>query len=178
MVAASRRSGGGERVRVKPAAVHPTGREHGGRRDHPRPHAGFEVAPHAGAHRLAAAIGLEALEVQAQLAGPPPQVRILQASLVGEQQVVHLPKAALQSRRLGAAQWGHSKSAYSITTGADPEPRTWSSGPGAGTGAERRALKLRAGRTPPPARRRSGWRPAAPPARRPDSSSAPPRRGR
>ena len=43
---------------------------------------------------------LEALEVQPELLGALPQVRVVQVALVGVQRVVHLPEAPLQRRRL------------------------------------------------------------------------------
>ena len=58
------------------------------------------------AHRVAAPVGVEALEVEPERPGTLPQVRILEPALVGEQQVVHLPEAALEPRRLGGAGRG------------------------------------------------------------------------
>ena len=46
----------------------------------------------------AAPVGVEAVEVQPERPRPLPQVGILEPALVGEQQVVHLPEAALERR--------------------------------------------------------------------------------
>ena len=116
---------------------------------------GQEVALHPLAHGLAAPVGLEAIQVEPEPLGALPQVGILQPGGVGEQEVVHLPEAALapgrlgrargrpgarvagldrevakhpahvpsrQSRAVSAAQNGHSKSAYSMTSGRRAEP--------------------------------------------------------
>ena len=52
---------------------------------------------------IGAPIGLEAVEVDAEVTAALPQVRRVQVPLVGEQRVVHLPKPALKRRRLGSA---------------------------------------------------------------------------
>ena len=82
--------------------------EHRRRRDHAGADPRAEVALDAVAHRVAAAVGVKALEVEPELLGPAPQVRVLEPRLVGEQRVVHLPEAALAPRpprrRTAAAQ--------------------------------------------------------------------------
>jgi hypothetical protein len=52
---------------------------------------------------LAAPVGVEPLQVEAERRGPLPQMRILDPRRIGEQQVVHLPELALQRGRLGRA---------------------------------------------------------------------------
>ena len=143
---------------------------------------------HAVGDGLAAPVGLEPLEVEPELRGALPQVRILEPPLVGEQQVVHLPEAVLERRRLGRAcrrPGPRVTRAHREVTEHPPEPHarraagaarrstgtrsrrtrspaarraarvTWSSGDGAGTGAEPRSVKPRRRRRD---RRRSGWR--------------------
>ena len=65
-----------------------------------------EVALDALGHGVGAPVGLEALEVEAERLGARPQVRVLEAALVGEQRVVHLPERALARGRLGRARRG------------------------------------------------------------------------
>ena len=67
----------------------------------PRADAAPEVAldPVRGLSR--AAVGLEALEVEAHQPGPLPEVRVVEVALVLEERVMHLPEPALPRRRLG-----------------------------------------------------------------------------
>ena len=56
------------------------------------------------AHRVAAAVLIEAVEIEPEPPRPLPQVRVLEAGRVGEQRVVHLPEAPLQTGGLGGAR--------------------------------------------------------------------------
>ena len=51
-------------------------------------------------HRPAAPVELETLELERQLAGVPPEVRIGERPLAVEQQLVHLPELPVKSRGL------------------------------------------------------------------------------
>ena len=57
-------------------------------------------------HGVAAAVALEALEIEPEPLRALPQMRVLESPLIGEQRVVHLPEAALQPGRLGRAGRG------------------------------------------------------------------------
>ena len=61
---------------------------------------------HPGPNRLAAPVGVEALDVQPKRPRSLPQVRILEPCSVDEQQVVHLPETALKRGGLGGACGG------------------------------------------------------------------------
>src|SRR5439155_8460004 len=78
--------------------------EQRGRRHHTGPDSGTEVRLDPLPDRVGAAISLEAIEVEAELPGALPQVRIVEPALVGEQRVVHLPEAVLERRGLGGAR--------------------------------------------------------------------------
>ena len=141
-----------------------------------------------GEHRVGAAVGVEALDVEPELLGARPQVRVLEPALVGEQRVVHRPEArpaAPRPRRrrrprtpAGARTSPGSAGSRPRSPPAAPRtrrrtgtrsrrrrspggrrPRTWSSGPTGGSGAELRSLRT--------ARRRSGSRRADRPGARP-----------
>src|SRR5690349_21212391 len=79
------------------------GRERRGRGDDPRPDAGIEVPLDPGEDRLRAAVGVEALDVEAEGPRALPQVRIVEPPLVGVERVVHGPEGVLERRRLGGA---------------------------------------------------------------------------
>ena len=57
-------------------------------------------------HRVRAAVGVEAGDVEPEPFGALPQVRVLEPALVGEQRVVHRPERALQRGGLGGAGRG------------------------------------------------------------------------
>src|SRR2546430_15162 len=65
-----------------------------------------EVAADSGGGFLGAAVGLEAVDVQAEVPGPLPQVGVLEAALVGVERVVQLPEAPLARGGLGGARTG------------------------------------------------------------------------
>src|SRR5205085_9705228 len=52
---------------------------------------------------IAAAIAVEPLEIEPERLGTLPEVWVLESPLIGEQEVVHLPEAALQASRLSRA---------------------------------------------------------------------------
>ena len=60
-------------------------------------------------HGVGAAVGVEALHIEAERLCAGPQMRVLESPLVGEQRVVHAPERALQSRRLAAHAAGHAR---------------------------------------------------------------------
>ena len=129
-------------------------REGGRRRRRPRRAAPSRTSrAHPRGDRVGAApVGLEAVEVEAQRSARGPQVRVVDAPLVGEQRVVERPERALaappprprgrgtargcfalqrevaeddahaarrlQRARAATAQYGHVKSAYTITSGS------------------------------------------------------------
>src|SRR3954447_13260337 len=68
---------------------------------HPGAHAGPEVRGDAGFHRLRAAVGVEARDVEPEPLRTFPEVRVLEPPLVGEQRVVHGPEGALDGGGLG-----------------------------------------------------------------------------
>src|SRR5436853_6306577 len=80
--------------------------EQGRGRHHAGANAGFEVAAHALDDGVGTAVGLEARQVQAEPAGALPEVRLVEASLVAVECVVHLPEAALPRGRLRGARAG------------------------------------------------------------------------
>src|SRR6185312_11939211 len=86
-------------IRLQSAVIEDRGRRHDA-----RPHAALEVAPHAREDRIGAAVGVEALDVEAERARPLPQVRVLQARLIGVERGVHLREAALEAGRLRRAR--------------------------------------------------------------------------
>src|SRR5829696_9557279 len=67
-----------------------------GRRGHTSPHAAAEVSLHSLGRGAGPAVGLEALEVEPESLGAPPQMRVVEVALILEQRVVHLPEAALE----------------------------------------------------------------------------------
>lgn len=69
--------------------------EDGGGAGDAGPDAGLEVAPHACGNRLGAAIGLEAVEIEAEALGPLPEVRVVDVAAVGVERVDHLEEAPL-----------------------------------------------------------------------------------
>lgn len=69
--------------------------------------AGFEVAADAGRDGIGAAVGLEALEVEPEVLGALPEVRVIGVGAVLIQRVDHLEEAALQASGLsGGVQGG------------------------------------------------------------------------
>src|SRR5689334_5552271 len=61
----------------------------------------LEVAADAGGGDVGAAVGLEALEVEAELPSTLPEVRVVDAAPVGVERVDHLEEATLQAGGLG-----------------------------------------------------------------------------
>ena len=69
--------------------------EHARGRDHPGAHPGLKIPPDPFRHRRAAAVALKPGEIKAEPLGTLPQVRVLEAAGIGEQEVMHLPEASL-----------------------------------------------------------------------------------
>lgn len=61
---------------------------------------GLEVAADAGGNRIGAAIGLEAVDIEAELLDPPPEMGIVDVGAVGVERVDHREEGALQAGRL------------------------------------------------------------------------------
>lgn len=78
-----------------------TSREERRGADDAGPDAGLEIAADPVPDLLGAALGLEALEVEAEPLGPLPEVGIVDAATLGIDGVDHLEEAALPPRRLG-----------------------------------------------------------------------------
>ena len=146
------------------------------RRRHARAHAPAEVARAPVRRRRRAPVGVEAREVEPEPLGARPQVRVLEAALVGEQRVVHRPERVLARGRLGRAGGGQrprvarahrevaegdaqrQPASRGLDRGAERAlvvpvddhqrgaagPRTRSSGPSGGSGAEPRSVRPRA----------------------------------
>ena len=124
---------------------------------HAGAHAAAEVGGDPLLDRLRAPVGVEARDVEPEALGALPQVRVLEAALVGEQRVVHRPERALRRRRLGRRGGRRGRAGGSR---------------GRGSGGRRRAAAARAGA--PRAPRRTGTR--SPRRRRP--AALPPAPGR
>ena len=88
---------------VEPPACSAAVREQGRRRHDAAPHAGFEVAADRASTASLRRSASNRSRSSPSVASAGPQVGILEPGLVGEQQVVHLPEAALERRRLGRA---------------------------------------------------------------------------
>jgi hypothetical protein len=66
----------------------------------------LEVAPDARFHGRGPAVGLEALEVEVEALGPPPEVRVVDVAAVGVERVDHLEEASLDTGSLGGGVQG------------------------------------------------------------------------
>jgi hypothetical protein len=77
------------------------GRVHGGRADDTGADSRLEVAANPGLDLRRAAVGLEALEVEAKQFHPLPEVRVVDSAAIGVEGVDHLEEPPLLSRRLG-----------------------------------------------------------------------------
>ena len=77
--------------------------EHGRRRHHTGPDPRLEIASDACDDGVAAPVAIEALEIELEGSRSIPEVRVLEPSLVGEQEVVHLPETTLKRCGLGRA---------------------------------------------------------------------------
>src|SRR2546423_10011793 len=86
-----------EELRAGDAGVRATVHEQSRGRGDTGPHPRAEVAVDAVGDGLRAPVRLETLEVQAQVADPRPEVRIVEPALVRVQRVVELPVGALQA---------------------------------------------------------------------------------
>jgi RimJ/RimL family protein N-acetyltransferase len=75
--------------------------EDGGRAGRPRAQRVPDVALHPRGHRRAAAVGIEALDLEPELAGALPEVRVLEPALVGERGIGERPEPALGGGGLG-----------------------------------------------------------------------------
>ena len=64
---------------------------------------GARVLAHAGGRRIGAAIAVEALEIEPEIARMLPQMRVVEPALVGVQQVDEGPERALGGGGLGGA---------------------------------------------------------------------------
>src|SRR4051794_32127780 len=80
-----------QQARLRAPGVALAAREQGRGRGHAGPHPGPEVGPDAALDGRGAAVGVEAGDVQPEAFGTLPQVRVLEAPLVGEQRVMHGP---------------------------------------------------------------------------------------
>lgn len=68
--------------------------------------AGLEVTPDPGGDLVRAAVGLEALEVEPEALGAPPEVRVVDVAAIGVERVDHLEEVALQAGGLGSGVQG------------------------------------------------------------------------
>jgi hypothetical protein len=73
---------------------------------HAGANSGLEVASDPSCDRVGAAIGLEALQIETELLGSLPEVRIVDVAAVAVERVNHLEEAPLRAGRLGGGVQG------------------------------------------------------------------------
>ena len=78
--------------------------EQGRGRRHAGADAGAKVALYPLGNGVGAAVGLEAVEVEAERRDALPEMRVVEVALVGVEGVVHLPEAALERGSLGGVR--------------------------------------------------------------------------
>src|SRR6185312_3061039 len=78
--------------------------ELGGRGGDAGPDSAAEIGLDAVGDLLRAAVCLEAVQIEAELPRPLPQMRVVEVALVLQQRVVHLPELPLEASRLGGGR--------------------------------------------------------------------------